>query len=177
MLDVALLALAPLVLLRRIGREAVGAIAHDAGDLPSELLLDLGEPCFTTVILAEIEKKFGRKVARISARFSDSRPIRRRRTSGASAEAASSVRNAPHDVLLRLVHQASSSTQGRTVDDARAIRPKVWKRFNAAPRKRTRNYPHPATVFSKRMRRGLRGRDRHTSCARITSEVEAAKAR
>ena len=54
MLDVALLALAPLVLLRRIGRKAVGAIADDAGDLPSELLLDLGEPCFATVVLGDI---------------------------------------------------------------------------------------------------------------------------
>jgi hypothetical protein len=53
-LDVALLALAPSVLLRRISREAVGAVAHDAGDFPSELLLDLVEPCFTAVILGHI---------------------------------------------------------------------------------------------------------------------------
>ena len=144
------------------------------------LLHDVPEDHGGEARLAEIEKKFGRKVARIVRDCSDSLaadPAKKDKWTKRKKRYIKHLRKVPHEVLL--VSCADKLYNARTtVDDARAIGPKVWKRFNAGPRKQARNYRTLSTVFSKRMRRGRAAAMARELRAVVNElEVEAAKAR
>lgn len=130
--------------------------------------------------LQEIEKKFGKKVARIVRDCSDSLvgdPAKKEKWTKRKKRYVKHLRKASHDVLLVSCADKLYNAKA-TLEDARTIGPKVWKRFNAGPRKQARHYRAMSTVFCRRMRRG-----RPAAMARELRsvvnelEVEAAKAR
>lgn len=144
------------------------------------LLHDVPEDHGGEARLAEIEKKFGKKVARIVRGCSDSLstdPGKKEKWSRRKKRYLKHLRKAPRDVLL--VSCADKLYNARaTLDDARAVGPKVWRRFNAGPKKQARNYRALATVFCSRMRKG-RGAAMARELRAVVNEleIEAAKAR
>jgi len=130
--------------------------------------------------LDEIEKKFGKKVAKIVRQCSDSLstdPAKKEKWSKRKKRYVKHLRKAHKDALL--VSCADKLYNARsTLEDARAIGPKVWKRFNAGPKHQARNYRALATVFCARMRKGRPAAMARELRAVVNElELEAAKAR
>jgi len=151
-------------------RQAAAALLHDvAEDQGGEARLD------------EIRKKFGKRVERIVRDCSDSLatdPGKKQKWSKRKKRYVKHLRNkAHHDALL--VSCADKLYNARaTLEDARAIGPKVWNRFNAGPKKQARNYRALSTIYCKRMRKG-RGAALARELRAVVNEIEieAAKAR
>ena len=144
------------------------------------LLHDVAEDHGGEARLAEIEKKFGKEVARIVRGCSDSLvadPSKKEKWTRRKKRYVKHLREAPREVLL--VSCADKLYNARaTLEDARAIGPKMWKRFNAGPKKQARNYRALSTVFCARMRKG-RGAAMARELRAVVNEleVEASKAR
>jgi (p)ppGpp synthase/HD superfamily hydrolase len=144
------------------------------------LLHDVPEDHGGEARLAEIKKKFGKRVARIVRECSDSLtvdPSKKEKWSKRKKRYVKHLRKAHDDALL--VSCADKLYNARaTLDDARTIGPKMWKRFNAGPKKQARNYRALSTVYCKRMRKG-RGAALARELRAVVNELEleAAKAR
>ena len=151
-------------------RQAAAALLHDvAEDHGGEARLD------------EIKKKFGKRVERIVRECSDSLtadPAKKEKWSKRKKRYVKHLRHRTHDDAL-LVSCADKLYNARaTLDDARAIGPKVWKRFHGSPKKQARNYRALSTVYCKRMRKGQGAAlARELRVVVNELEIEAAKAR
>lgn len=151
-------------------RQAAAALLHDvAEDQGGEARLE------------EIRKKFGKRVERIVRDCSDSLatdPAKKQKWSKRKKRYVKHLRKkAHHDALL--VSCADKLYNARaTLEDARAVGPKVWNRFNAGPKKQARNYRALSTIYCKRMRKG-RGAALARELRAVVNEIEieAAKAR
>ena len=140
------------------------------------LLHDVAEDHGGEARLREIRRKFGKKVERIVRACSDSLtsdPKRKKKWKGRKRRYIEHLATAPKSALLvscaDKLHNAES-----IVADARAIGPKMWKRYNAGPADQAWYYREVSAVFSARMTKGPAAglaRDLATVVAQLEDEA------
>ncbi len=144
------------------------------------LLHDVPEDHGGEARFAEIRKKCGKRVESIVRECSDSTaadPAKKEKWKKRKKRYVKHLRKASKDALL--VSCADKLHNARaTVEDARAVGPAMWDRFNAGAKRQAWNYRALATVFSTRMKKG-RAADLARELRAVVNEleVEAAKAR
>lgn len=144
------------------------------------LLHDVAEDHGGETRLEEIGRECGKKVERIVRECSDTTvadPRKKEKWKKRKKRYLKRLRKASKDALL--VSCADKLYNARaTVEDARSQGPKMWRRFNASPKRQAWFYREASMVFSARMRKG-RPADLARELRRVVNdlEVEAAKAR